>query len=179
MPIKNQATTICYFAEDVINGGGKTGDVANHTIKVAADGVLGTVAASPTEVDPTNLKGVYKIVIASGENTGDNMLVGGISSSTGIVIRPAQWTNVVNLKGWLNTTVPTPNTAGYPLVDIAKVNGTAASTYDGQAQAGSTSSITRCTACEAEVTRPPRGAASSVAACASTRGRGICAGARR
>lgn len=103
MPIKGQSTWAYYFAEDVVNGGGKTGDVANHTLRRAFDNSVGTIAGSPSEVDPTNFKGLYRVQLTSGENSGDVMAVGGISSTTGIVLRPLAWTNIHNVAAWLGT----------------------------------------------------------------------------
>jgi len=97
MPKINSAITVTYLAWDTANSVGKTGDNANHTIRIVADGTEGTPAASPAEVDSTNLKGVYKIVIAADENTGALMTLGGISATADVIIQPITWTNESNV----------------------------------------------------------------------------------
>lgn len=47
-----------------------------------------------------------------------------------------------NVAQWAGTNVATPNTAGVPMVDIAYVSGETAKSYDGTAQAGTTTTIT-------------------------------------
>lgn len=94
MPVKNTAYTLQYVAWDNSSNTGKTGDGANHTLRYVADGVEGTPAApNITEVDPTNLPGVYKATLAADENIGDFMLLGGVSSTANVVIIPVQWAN--------------------------------------------------------------------------------------
>lgn len=93
MAIKSASATVTYLAWDVGNGAGKTGDVANHTLRLVSDGTEATPGATPTEVDATNLPGIYKVVIAAGENSGYHMMLGGKSSTTDIIIYPSQWEN--------------------------------------------------------------------------------------
>jgi len=97
MPKINAAITVTYLAWDTGNSVGKTGDDGNHTLRLVADGTEDTPAATPAEVDSTNLPGVYKIVIASDENTGALMTLGGVSSTSDIVIQPISWTNESNM----------------------------------------------------------------------------------
>ena len=94
MAYKNTAVTVCIQAWDVINGVGKTGDSANFTLRGVGDGSEFTPSSpSTTEVDSVNLPGVYKVSLTAGENNYSHVLLGGISSTAGIVIRPIQWTN--------------------------------------------------------------------------------------
>ncbi len=88
MAIKNQSITITYTAWDTINNAGKTGDSANHTLRLVQDGTEATPANSPSEVDATNLPGVYKITLTAGEMNYSTVTMGGKSSTTGIVIIP-------------------------------------------------------------------------------------------
>ncbi len=77
-----------------MNGVPKTGDAANITIRGVGDGVEYTPAApAVTEVDATNLKGVYSVTVAAGENAYTMNLIGGVSSTAGVVIQPVSWTN--------------------------------------------------------------------------------------
>lgn len=88
MAIKNQSITITYSAWDTANNVGKTGDSANHTLRLVQDGTEATPANSPSEVDATNLPGVYKITLTAGEMNYSTVTLGGMSSTTGIVIIP-------------------------------------------------------------------------------------------
>lgn len=96
MPIKGAAVTVCYVAWDTSANAGKTGDAANHTIRAVGDGTEFTPAASPAEVDSTNLKGVYKVSLAAGENAYDFVMLGGKSSTANISIMPISWSNTVS-----------------------------------------------------------------------------------
>jgi len=91
---KNEAVTVTYTAWDTSANAPKTGDVANHTIRLLTDGVASTPAASPAEVE----RGEYKIVIAAGENTGTMMAVIGESSTGSVVIVKASWQNLDRAK---------------------------------------------------------------------------------
>lgn len=93
MPEINTAVTIAYMAWNTSSLTGETGDAGNHTLRGTADGVEFTPAASPSEIDATNWPGMYKVVIASDENTGVMMALGGKSSTSDVVIIPVQWTN--------------------------------------------------------------------------------------
>ena len=89
---KNVACTLTYTAWDTDANAPKTGDAANHTMRLVTDGTAGAIAASPAEVE----NGEYKIVIAAGENTGLAMTLEGSSSTTDIEIIPVKWTNEVD-----------------------------------------------------------------------------------
>ena len=97
MPIKDKGLTVMVFAEDVANGGGKTGDSANITLRKVSDGTDGAIAGSVSEVSATNHPGLYSVTLTGGENNGDMMYVGGKSSSTDVVVTGCQWTNEVNV----------------------------------------------------------------------------------
>lgn len=88
MAIKNQALTVCYWAWDTSNNVGKTGDSGNHTLRLVQDGSEATPGNSPSEVDATNLPGVYKIALTAGEMNYNYVVLGGKSSTSGIVISP-------------------------------------------------------------------------------------------
>lgn len=90
MAIKNQALTVCYVAWDTSANAGKTGDVANHTLKVITDGAAATPSNSPAEIDATNAPGVYKIALTADEMNGDAVTLAGKSSIASIVIIPVQ-----------------------------------------------------------------------------------------
>ena len=94
MPIRAQALTMHYFATD--SDGPKTGDVGNHSLRIIEDGVIGTIAGSPAEIDATNAPGMYKVAITAAENTADVVTLCGKSSTSGVTISPSTWTNITN-----------------------------------------------------------------------------------
>jgi hypothetical protein len=53
MASRGQSLTITYVAWDTANNAGKTGDVANHTLRWIKDGTSAAPVNSPSEVDPT------------------------------------------------------------------------------------------------------------------------------
>ena len=95
MPVRAQALTMHYFATDA--DGPKTGDVGNHALRIVEDGVVGTIAASPAEIDATNAPGIYKVAITAAENTADVVTLCGKSSTSGVTISPSTWTNISNV----------------------------------------------------------------------------------
>ena len=94
MPVRAQALTMHYFATD--SDGPKTGDVGNHSLRIIEDGVIGTIAGSPAEIDATNAPGMYKVAITAAENTADVVTLCGKSSTSGVTISPSTWTNITN-----------------------------------------------------------------------------------
>lgn len=94
--LKNTAVTVTILAWDALNGVGKTGDAANLTLRGVGDGSEYT-PSSPTitEVDSTNLKGVYKVSLTASENNYSFVTLGGKSSTTGVVIHPVSWSNEI------------------------------------------------------------------------------------
>lgn len=97
MPVKSEAVTAFYEAINTETGVARTGDAANHALRVINDGVLSTIAASPAEVDATNAPGIYRITVAAGENTGVMSGIVGKSSTANTKLSPVQWTNEVNV----------------------------------------------------------------------------------
>lgn len=94
MPYKNTAIHKQIYAWDAVNGVGKTGDSGNITVRGVGDGSEYTPAApAVTEVDSTNLPGVYDVTLSASENNYSNNMIGGKSTSAGIVIQPVHWTN--------------------------------------------------------------------------------------
>lgn len=94
MPYINTAVTVSLVCWDTVNNVGKTGDASNITLRGVRDGTLFTPSApSITQVDSTNLPGVYKASLTASENNGTLLTLGGKSSSTGCVIIPVSWSN--------------------------------------------------------------------------------------
>lgn len=90
MAIRGVSLTITYTAWNTSTNAPQTGDVSNHTIKVCKDGVEATATNSPSEVDSTNFKGEYKLVLTSTEMTCDFITIGGVSSTANVVIVPVK-----------------------------------------------------------------------------------------
>jgi hypothetical protein len=94
MPFINTAVTVSLVCWDTVNNVGKTGDASNITLRGVRDGTLFTPSdPSITQVDSTNLPGVYKASLTASENNGTFLTLGGKSSSTGCVIIPVSWSN--------------------------------------------------------------------------------------
>ena len=94
MPFINTAVTVSLVCWDTVNNVGKTGDASNITLRGVRDGTLFTPSEpSITQVDSTNLPGVYKASLTASENNGTFLTLGGKSSSTGCVIIPVSWSN--------------------------------------------------------------------------------------
>ena len=117
MPVRAQALTMHYFATD--SDGPKTGDVGNHALRIIEDGVVGTIAASPAEIDATNAPGMYKVVISAAESTADVVPLCGKSSSSGVTISQSSWSNIANVgavNGNLNAAIAQAAGAGSMVV---------------------------------------------------------------
>ncbi len=131
MPYKNTAVTVTILVWDVINGVGKTGDSANLTIRGVGDGSEYTPSSpSITEIDSTNLKGLYSVALTASENNYTFNLVGGKSSTTGIVIQPVQWMNEVTADVAKFGGTAGTFSGGLPDVNIKKISGTTQTAVD-------------------------------------------------
>ncbi len=88
MALKGVAITIQYTAWDTSANAPKTGDAANHTLKVIKDGTAATPTNSPSEVDATNCPGVYKLALTAAEMGYNTVSVAGKSSTASVAIIP-------------------------------------------------------------------------------------------
>lgn len=86
MATRAVSTTITYRAWDISANAPKTGDVANHTLRWIKDGTSSATSNSPAEVDATNAKGIYKIVMTSTETDCTFGVLAGVSSTANIAI---------------------------------------------------------------------------------------------
>lgn len=134
MPAKNASLTLTYTAWDTANNVGKTGDAANHTLKVVVDGTEQAVAATPAEVDGTNAKGEYKVVLTSANMNGNMVKFCGASSTSGIVIVPVP---IFTDGGVLPASAAPGASGGLPTVDGS--NGVKLSVGTGTGQVNSAS----------------------------------------
>ena len=96
--IKGKAHTVSFFVQDLANGGGKTGDGANLTLRIIADGIASAPTNGVSEIDATNAKGWYKVTITAGENSGAIMSLSVQSSTTDVACPGVSWTNTANVE---------------------------------------------------------------------------------
>ncbi len=88
MASRGQSIVVTYVAWDTVNNVGKTGDVANHTLRWIKDGTASATTNAASEVDATNAPGVYKLTLTTAECTCDSGTLAGKSSSANISIMP-------------------------------------------------------------------------------------------
>jgi len=82
----NVAAYIHYSAYDTANSTGKTGDVANHTLKLIIDGVVSAPTNSPAEI----AAGEYRLLLTAAETNGAKIItVAGVSATVDVYIIPA------------------------------------------------------------------------------------------
>ena len=89
-------------AIDIGNSGAdKTGDAANIVGSIVIDGGAraATNDVNPTEIDSTNLPGLYRFTLLQAETNGDTIAVGGVSSTSNIVITSSEYHTEVDLSG--------------------------------------------------------------------------------
>lgn len=75
-----------YKAVNATTGVPMPGDVANHTLRWVKDGTPSAPTNSPSEIDATNLPGVYQVLITAQEADADSGHLSGTSSTSDIVI---------------------------------------------------------------------------------------------
>lgn len=92
MAVRGVALTLTYTAWDSSANAPKTGDVANHTIRLIRDGTEATPTNAPAEVDATNAKGEYRLTLTAGEMAVDFITVCGVSSTANVNIIPVKIT---------------------------------------------------------------------------------------
>lgn len=115
MASRGQSITLTYIAWDTVNSVGKTGDVANHTLRWVKDGTSAAPTNTPTEVDAVNAKGVYKLAMTTAECTADIGVLAGVSSTAGIVIIPLTVTfeQLPTVAAGANGGLPTVNASNF------------------------------------------------------------------
>jgi len=88
MATRNVAMTITFVAWDTGNNVGKTGDNGNLTLRWIKDGSASAPTNSSSEVDSTNVPGVYKITLTATETDCNIGTLAGKSSTSDIVVLP-------------------------------------------------------------------------------------------
>jgi hypothetical protein len=139
MPSYGQTVTLQYVAWDTGANAGKTGDVANHTLKWIKDGTSGSPTNSPAEVDATNAPGIYKLVMTGTEASCQVGTLAGKSSTSGVAILPITVTfenlpiaalNALNGLMTIGTGAGQLTPSGDGGVNVTKVDGVPAKSYD-------------------------------------------------
>lgn len=92
MATRGTALMVEYYAWDTDAKAFKTGDVANHTLRVIKDGTSAAPTNSPAEVDSTNCPGLYRLLLTTTECTADCVMVAGKSSTANVVILGSSYT---------------------------------------------------------------------------------------
>lgn len=88
---KNVASQkVAIFAWDNAAGAPKTGDAANISAQISKDGgaAAATNDVAPTELDATNLKGIYIFDLTQAETNADLVCISPVSSTADVDIRP-------------------------------------------------------------------------------------------
>lgn len=123
---------VCYIAWDTVNQIGKTGDSGNHTLRWIKNGTASSPTNSPTEVDSTNCKGVYKLTLTAAECEAYTGCLTVQSATSGIVIMPQTFTfeqlpdAAPNASGGLltvGTSAGQINPDGSGKLDVGLING--------------------------------------------------------
>lgn len=92
MPTRGRPLTVHYYAWDADAQAPKTGDAANHALRVRTGSAAPAVPTNaPAEVDPTNLPGWYAVDLTEAETDGDTVLLAGKSSTAGVVVQGEQF----------------------------------------------------------------------------------------
>ena len=89
--IKNTAgQKVIVYAHDTAADAPKTGDAANITAYIAQDAASIGVSndANPTELDATNMKGLYAFDLTQAETNGDTVTLSAVSATGDVSIEP-------------------------------------------------------------------------------------------
>jgi hypothetical protein len=90
MATRGVSLTVVYIAWDTASNTGKTGDVANHTLRWIKDGTAAAPTNSPVEVDATNAPGAYKLTLTASECDCNIGWLVGKSSTSGVSLMPVK-----------------------------------------------------------------------------------------
>jgi hypothetical protein len=91
MPVRAQPFTFQFTAWNTSTNRGQTGDAAHLTLRATGDGAEFAPSASPTEVDATNLPGLYSIALTGAEMNYGSITLAGTSSTANVVIIPVTY----------------------------------------------------------------------------------------
>jgi len=93
MAIRGKPLKVNFLVWDTENNCGKTGVASSITLRYVKDsGPPSPVSNTVSEVDPVNMKGIYRVTLDANEMDGDFICVSGVVSgaqNTGVVVYPA------------------------------------------------------------------------------------------
>ena len=90
MSVSGSAINAFYYAWNTSTNSPVTGDGANHTLNVVADGSKSAIAG-PSITDQGG--GLYSVSLTGGKNTGTMMCIEGTSSTANVVLIGIAWNN--------------------------------------------------------------------------------------
>ena len=111
---------INYTAWNTATNAGQTGDAANHALRWIKDGIAAAPQYTPSEVDPVNAPGIYRILLSSTERVCDVGTLCGTSSTANVIIIPLTLT----FDECCNPSIPgtgTPPAAATPALTLAQI----------------------------------------------------------
>jgi hypothetical protein len=109
MPVSGVALTAVHFFVTDADGGVTGQDYTTLTLKIVKDGTVGTVGASPAEIDSTNAPGMYSVALSALENTGSMISLVGKSSTAATTVNPVSWTNESSMAAISGSTTAADN----------------------------------------------------------------------
>lgn len=132
MPSYGASVVLTYIAWDTSANVGKTGDVANHTLRWIKDGTAAAPTNSPSEIDATNAPGAYKLTMTTGEGTCQVGTLVGKSSTANVSIIPISVSFELLPTTYYGTAGGIPILDGNTLVgaNVVRVNGTTQTARD-------------------------------------------------
>ena len=97
MAFKGVQTVVYFNAIDTTDSSPRTGDSANIALYIVKDGgTPASVTNSVSEVDSTNMPGIYKLTLTSTEMNASMIIVAGKSSTANTAITPAYLTTEID-----------------------------------------------------------------------------------
>lgn len=132
MPSYGTSVTLTYIAWDTSANVGKTGDVANHTLRWIKDGTASVPTNSASEIDATNAPGAYKLTLTTGEGTCQVGTLVGKSSTANVSIIPISVSFELLPTTYYGTAggIPILDGNGNILADVKRLNGTSQTARD-------------------------------------------------
>jgi len=125
MPSYGASVVLTYVAWDTNANVGKSGDVANHTLRWIKDGTSSAPTNSPSEIDATNAPGAYKLTMTTGECTCQVGTLVGKSSTANVSIIPISVSFELLPTTYYGTSggIPILNGSGNILADLKAIDG--------------------------------------------------------
>lgn len=132
MPSRGQSIVLTYIAWDTNANVGKTGDVANHTLRWIKDGTSAAPTNSPSEIDATNAPGAYKLTLTTAECTCDTGTLVGKSSTANVSIIPVAiaFEQLPTVAAGVTNGLPTVDSSGRVKSNIEAIDGSVTSSND-------------------------------------------------